>query len=101
MIEKMIFLTFDILGTETTSTSLSWFLLYMITHPAIQRKAQQEIDQVVGRDRLPKVTDKSNLPFTEAVTLEIQRIQTVIPLSVPHRAARDTYVEGEANTTEV
>ena len=82
-------------GTETTSTSVSWFLLYMITHPEIQLRVQQEIDTAVGRDRLPKISDKSSLPFTEAVTLEVLRIQTVAPLSVPHLAARNTYVQGE------
>ena len=69
----------------------------MITHSEIQVRVQQEIDTAVGRDRLPKISDKSSLPFTEAVALEVLRIQTVAPLSVPHLAARNTYVQGEIN----
>ena len=35
-------------GSETTSTTLDWALLYMIEYPEIQRKCQQEIEQVVN-----------------------------------------------------
>jgi cytochrome P450 len=47
-----------IAGSETTATSLRWFLLYMMHNLDVQRKVQEEIDRVVGRDRLPLWEDR-------------------------------------------
>ncbi|XP_072044317.1 cytochrome P450 2J2-like [Amphiura filiformis] len=81
-------------GTETSTTTLRWALLYMIMYPEIQAKVQQEIDTVVGRMRMPQWADRVLLPYTEAVLLEIQRIRTVLPLGVPHVASEDTTLAG-------
>jgi cytochrome P450 family 2 subfamily J len=45
-------------GSETTSTTLSWAILYLTSHPTIQEKMQEEIDRVVGSMRLPSLTDR-------------------------------------------
>ncbi len=45
-------------GSETTSTALSWATLFMIRYPEIQKRVQQEIDQVIGRSRMPEVSDR-------------------------------------------
>lgn len=45
-------------GSETTSNTLEFGLLYMILNPEIQKKVQVEIDHIVGRNRFPNVTDK-------------------------------------------
>ncbi|XP_072039124.1 cytochrome P450 2J4-like [Amphiura filiformis] len=79
-------------GTETSATVLRWALLYMMTYPEIQAKVQQELDLVVGRSRMPKWADRLILPYTEAVLLAIQRIRRVVPLGVPHVAAKDTKI---------
>jgi cytochrome P450 len=42
-----------IAGTETTSTTLRWFFLYMLEYPDIMKKVQKEIDNVIGRDSSP------------------------------------------------
>jgi len=47
-----------IAGSETTSTALTWAVLFMIRYPDIQKKVQQELDQVVGNSRLPQVSDR-------------------------------------------
>jgi cytochrome P450 len=47
-----------IAGSDTTSTVLTWAILYMIRYPHIQKQVQQEIDQVIGGSRLPKVSDR-------------------------------------------
>ncbi|XP_022080874.1 cytochrome P450 2J6-like [Acanthaster planci] len=80
-------------GTETTTTTLQWVLLYMIAYPEIQAKVQQELDSVVGRDRPPQLSDKPQLVFTQAVLHEIQRV-TIVPLGVPHKCMEDTTVSG-------
>ena len=79
-------------GSETTVTTLRWSLLFMTTYPDIQSKVKQEIDSVVGRNRLPLTTD--SLPFTEATIMEVQRFVTIAPLGVPHIAAEDTTLQG-------
>ena len=65
-------------GTESTVNTLRWVLMYMMEYPEIQSRLQQEIDSVVGRNRLPRVGDK--LPYTEATIMEVQRIATILPL---------------------
>ncbi|XP_066282039.1 cytochrome P450 2U1-like [Branchiostoma lanceolatum] len=81
-------------GTETTATTLSWPLLYLALNPAWQRKVQEELDTVVGRDEIPPYSRREELPFTEATILESQRIRTVLPLSVPHCTSSPTSLQG-------
>ena len=65
--------------TQTIST-VSHFFLAMLQHPEILRKAQEEIDTVVGTSRLPTFSDRPNLPYVEAVVNETMRIATPVPL---------------------
>ena len=81
-------------GSETTVTTLRWAFLYMIANPEIQSKVQREIDDVVGRNRLPNLADKEQLPFTEATIMEAQRIGSIVPLGVPHYSSEDTTLFG-------
>ena len=81
-------------GTETTATTLYWALLYMIAFPDIQSRVQQEIDDAVGRNRLPRLSDKPELPYTEAALHEIQRIGSIVPLGVPHKCMENTTFRG-------
>ncbi|XP_072016307.1 cytochrome P450 2J6-like [Amphiura filiformis] len=80
---------FFVAGTETTSTTLRWALLYMIKFPDVQKRVQEEIDSVVGRDRLPRLSDKPDLPYTQAVIHEIQRFASIVFLSFRY-AKHDT-----------
>jgi len=52
----------------------------MVTHPEVQRKAQAEIDRVVGNDRLPTSADQPNLPYIDALVKEVLRWHPVAPL---------------------
>ena len=81
-------------GSETTVTTIRWAILYMMGYPEIQRKIQQEIDNAVGRDRLPNFLDKDQMPYTEATIMEVQRIASIAPLGLPHRALEDTTLFG-------
>ena len=51
-----------------------------MAHPETQRKAQAEIDRVIGNDRLPTLADMPNLPYTRALVKEVFRWNPVIPL---------------------
>ena len=45
----------------------------MILYPDVQRKAQEELDRVIGEDRLPGFEDRKNLPYVNALCKEIHR----------------------------
>ncbi|XP_069508838.1 cytochrome P450 2D15-like [Ambystoma mexicanum] len=94
--ENLLFATSDLFGagTETTSTTLRWALLYMVLYPDVQRRVHKEIDSVIGRDRKPTMQDQVNMPFTNAVIHETQRCGDIVPLSVPHMTCRDTEIQG-------
>nr|XP_021498839.1 cytochrome P450 2D4 [Meriones unguiculatus] len=81
-------------GMVTTSTTLSWALLLMILHPDVQRRVQQEIDEVIGQARRPEMADQARMPYTNAVVHEVQRFGDVLPLGVPHKTSRDIEVLG-------
>ncbi|KAK2817144.1 hypothetical protein Q5P01_025335 [Channa striata] len=83
-----------IAGTDTTTNSILWILLYMVLHPDIQERVQAEIDDVVGRHRVPSLSDKGSLPFTEATIMEVQRLTAVVPLGIPHMASETTEFRG-------
>lgn len=70
------------------------FFLGMILHPAVQEKAHQEIDRVVGRDRLPTIEDREHLPYLEAVFKEAFRWHTLAPFALPHVCSKDDIYEG-------
>ncbi|XP_059828974.1 cytochrome P450 2D20-like [Hypanus sabinus] len=81
-------------GTETTSTTLSWGLLFMVLHPDVQSRVHEEIDRVIGKGRRPRLEDREEMPFTNAVIHETQRLGNVGPISLPHETYRDTTVMG-------
>ncbi|XP_063780142.1 cytochrome P450 2D20-like [Pseudophryne corroboree] len=81
-------------GTDTTSNTLRWSLLMMLLHPHIQEKVHEEIDRVIGRDKLPTTEDASNMPFTNAVIYEVQRYGNILPMALLHMTCRDTNIQG-------
>ncbi|KAK6484510.1 cytochrome P450 2J2-like isoform X1 [Huso huso] len=81
-------------GTETTSTTLRWAVLHLMKYPQIQEKVQAEIDSVIGQARQPSMEDKPNMPYTDAVIHEVQRMGNVAPLSLPHMTTEDTTLGG-------
>ncbi|KAJ1524012.1 hypothetical protein ONE63_010555 [Megalurothrips usitatus] len=67
---------------------------YLVQHPDVAERAQQEIDAVVGRGRLPTLDDRPCLPYTEAILREVLRLDTNTVLSVTHRCTEDTFFRG-------
>eukprot|EP00079_Xenopus_tropicalis_P029601 XP_012825132.1 PREDICTED: cytochrome P450, family 2, subfamily C, polypeptide 8, gene 2 isoform X2 [Xenopus tropicalis] len=94
--ENLVNTAFDffIAGTETTTNTIQFSLLVIITYPHIQAQVQMEIDKVVGPDRLPGIADRAQMPYTNAVIQEIHRFLDLAPLSLPHMATQDTVFRG-------
>ena len=78
-------------GTETSSTTLKWILLYLCLHPDVQTKCREEINRELGSERF-QMSDLPRLPFTQATLIEIQRLARVAPASLPHRLTAPTKV---------
>ena len=66
----------------------------MTMYPDVQRKAQTELDRLIGPDRLPDITDYDDLIYIQAVTLESMRWMVVLPLGVFHRVITDDEYKG-------
>ncbi|KAM4066294.1 cytochrome p450 [Hirsutella rhossiliensis] len=81
-------------GADTTAITLTSFFLAMVMNPKVQRKAQEEIDNVIGTDRLPRFEDRDKLPYVESVVQEAYRWFPVVPLCFPHAMLEDAIEKG-------
>ena len=63
-------------------------------NPDVQRKAQAEVDEVVGKHRLPTWDDISKLPYTRLVLQETYRMNPLSPLGIPHASVADDVYNG-------
>ena len=79
-------------GSDSTSVTLRWALCFLGNRPEVQRLLQAELDRQVGRQRLPSLTDRPRMPFTEAVILETQRLADIDPILVPHETLAPTTI---------
>lgn len=66
----------------------------MALHPEVQKKAQAELDAVVGPGRLPDHSDQPNMPYMNALVKEALRWAPALPFSIPHRASEDLEYDG-------
>jgi len=81
-------------GADTTVSAVATFFLGILLHPRVQKRAQEEIDSVIGDDRLPLLSDRPNLPYLEAVAKEALRWNSVVPMGVPHVSSKDDTFNG-------
>lgn len=81
-------------GMETIKTTLQWAVVFMLHHPEIMKQVQEELDSVVGRDRLPSLEDLAYLPYTESTILEVLRRSSIVPLGTTHATTRDVTLNG-------
>ena len=58
------------------------------------KKAQDELDRVVGRDRLPEFSDRENLPYINAIVKEVIRWNPPLPIAIPNRVTQDDVYRG-------
>ncbi|KAL5514759.1 hypothetical protein ACEPAG_2075 [Sanghuangporus baumii] len=81
-------------GADTTVSALLTFVLAMVLYPETMRRGQEELDRIIGRNTLPTMDDKANLPYITAICKEVLRYQPVTPLAVAHSNAEDDVYNG-------
>ncbi|KAI6195078.1 hypothetical protein M3Y96_01192800 [Aphelenchoides besseyi] len=79
-------------GQETTSTTLTWGFAYLVRHPEAQQKLHAELDQVIGSDRLITMSDKNDLPYTNAVINLVFRCSNIVAQNSPRKTTREVEV---------
>ncbi|XP_043499324.1 cytochrome P450 306a1 [Polistes fuscatus] len=78
-------------GTDTTLTTLRWFLLFVAAYPQEQEKIRREMQQVLS-DKEPTLEDRIILTRLEATIAEVQRLRSVVPVGIPHGTIEDTQI---------
>ncbi|KAM7476814.1 hypothetical protein LguiB_024057 [Lonicera macranthoides] len=81
-------------GMDTTAISVEWAMAELIKNPRVQQKAQEELDRVIGSERVLTEPDVANLPYLQSVTKEALRLHPPTPLMLPHRANANVKVGG-------
>ncbi|TFY83864.1 hypothetical protein EWM64_g140 [Hericium alpestre] len=81
-------------GSDTTVAGICSFVLAMTLFPDIQKKAQAEINAVVGSSRLPVFNDRDRLPYVDAILKEVLRWQPISPISIPHAVRTNDFHNG-------
>ncbi|KAJ7439299.1 cytochrome P450 [Mycena latifolia] len=81
-------------GGDTTAAALGTFVLAMLANPEAQKKAQAELDAVIGIDDLPDFTDAAALPYVSAVVKEVLQWRNVAPIAIPHYLSVDDEYRG-------
>ncbi|CAL8121430.1 unnamed protein product [Orchesella dallaii] len=78
-------------GSETTSNTLAWCILYLIRNPEVQGKLQREIDAVIPDGGFPTAEHEPQLHYVRATLAETHRIASVLALMIPRASTEDTY----------
>ena len=81
-------------GTDTSATTVEWAMSELLKLPHLIRKATEEIDRVIGKDRLVEERDIPQLPYINAIMKETMRKHPVAVLLAPHLALEDCNIAG-------
>ncbi|GFS33155.1 cytochrome P450, family 82, subfamily F, polypeptide 1 [Actinidia rufa] len=81
-------------GTDTTTTTLTWTLALLLNNKNILKKAQDELDLYVGRERRVEESDLKNLVYLQAIVKESLRLCTPTQLSPPRETTEDCNIGG-------
>ncbi|KAM0932358.1 putative 3,9-dihydroxypterocarpan 6A-monooxygenase [Dioscorea sansibarensis] len=80
-------------GTDTSALTIEWALAELINNPGVLEKLREEIDTVVGKNRLISETDMSNMPYLQAVVKETLRLHPTGPMTV-RECTKDCKING-------
>ncbi|KAH9621547.1 hypothetical protein KSS87_022682, partial [Heliosperma pusillum] len=88
---KIPFLLADLLaaGTDTTSTTLEWAMTELVHNPEKMKKAQEELQEIVGKGNELEESDISQLPYLQAIIKETLRLHPAVPFLLPRKVDLD------------
>jgi len=81
-------------GTDTSSVTIEWAMSELLRKPDVLTKATEELDRVIGRERLVTEGDITKLPYMQAIVKETMRLHPVTPLLAPRLSREDASVDG-------
>ncbi|GMH00406.1 hypothetical protein Nepgr_002245 [Nepenthes gracilis] len=81
-------------ATDTSAVTSEWAMAEVIKHPRVLSKIQQELDSVVGFDRMVSESDLAHLPYLRCVVRETFRMHPAGPFLIPHESLRATTING-------
>jgi cytochrome P450 len=83
-----------IAGTDTTSVTVEWAMAELLRKPAVIRKAQAELDEIVGQAKRMEESDIAKLPYLQAIVKEALRLHPAAPLIIPRRSDNSCEIGG-------
>uniref|UniRef100_H2Y8M8 Uncharacterized protein n=1 Tax=Ciona savignyi TaxID=51511 RepID=H2Y8M8_CIOSA len=81
-------------GTDTSSTTITWAILFLASFPDVQGRIHEEIDTIIEYNQRPSISFEDKMPYVRAVLQETFRLRPPLPLSVPHVAHCNTSLMG-------
>lgn len=81
-------------GMDTTVISVEWAMSEIVRNPRVQRKIQDELDRVIGQERIMNETDFASLRYLQCVVKESLRLHPPTPLMLPHKANANVKIGG-------
>ncbi|KXN81494.1 Fumitremorgin C synthase [Leucoagaricus sp. SymC.cos] len=81
-------------GVTTTLATYDVLMLAILSHPHVMKRAQHEIDTIVGSERMPDFRDFESLVYIRAMIKEALRWHPFAPLAIPHATTEDDVYEG-------
>eukprot|EP00252_Welwitschia_mirabilis_P000273 TRINITY_DN102_c0_g1_i1.p1 TRINITY_DN102_c0_g1~~TRINITY_DN102_c0_g1_i1.p1 ORF type:complete len:525 (-),score=31.53 TRINITY_DN102_c0_g1_i1:189-1733(-) len=81
-------------GTDTTTSTVTWAMTEMLRNPQVLRKCVDEMDSVIGRERMVEEDDAKSLPYFNAMLKEVLRLHPPGPFLIPRRATQDSEIAG-------
>jgi len=83
-----------VMGAEAQSVLLRWAVRILSVHKEVQRRVQDEIEEVVGDERDVLWSDREKLPYLRATICEIQRFADILPAGIAHSTTEDVTFRG-------
>ncbi|KAL2280254.1 hypothetical protein FJTKL_12706 [Diaporthe vaccinii] len=81
-------------GSDSTVAIIESVIIALVLFPEVVTRAQEEIDRIVGSERLPTFEDRKNLPYIDGIVKESWRWNPVGPVGLTHRSEEDIFYKG-------
>ncbi|KAK4795824.1 hypothetical protein SAY86_028150 [Trapa natans] len=81
-------------GTDTSSNMVEFTMAEVMNKPHVLARVQQELDSVVGKEKVVEESHMGKLPYLQAVIKESLRLHPALPLLIPHCPSKDATIGG-------